>query len=249
MALLETRGITKAFGALRAVDDVNLTVEEGTIHSIIGPNGAGKTTLFNMLAGVCPPTAGRVVYRGNDITSLKVYERSLIGIGRSFQITSIFPELTVRENVRLAVQSRGKQSFSMLRKASDLEEVEEKTTKILTEMRLDGFENQKAGTIPYGSQRSLEVAIAVATEPVLLLLDEPTSGMTPEDAQKMSDLIRRISEGYTTVLIEHHMSVVMSISDRVTVLHQGSVIAEGDPETVQRNDDVLKAYLGEEKAW
>jgi len=249
MALLETREITKNFGALRAVDDVSLAVEAGVIHSIIGPNGAGKTTLFNMLAGVYSPTAGSVLYRGDDITSLKVYERSRIGIGRSFQITSIFPELTVRENVRLAVQSRGKQSFSMLRKASDLEEVEEKTTKILTEMRLDGFENQKAGTIPYGSQRSLEVAIAVATEPVLLLLDEPTSGMTPEDAQKMSDLIRRISEGYTTVLIEHHMSVVMSISDRVTVLQQGRVIAEGDPESVQKNEEVLKAYLGEEKAW
>jgi len=249
ISLLETRGITKAFGALRAVDDVNLRVEEGTIHSIIGPNGAGKTTLFNMLAGVYPPTAGSVVYRGNEITSLKVYERSRIGIGRSFQITSIFPELTVRENVRLAAQSRGKKSFSMLRKASDLKEVEVKSTKILTEMGLEGFENQKAGTIPYGSQRSLEVAIAVATEPVLLLLDEPTSGMTPEDAQKMSDLIRKISEGYTTVLIEHHMRVVMSISDRVTVLHQGRVIAEGDPETVQRDGEVMKAYLGEEKAW
>ncbi len=245
MPLLETKGLTKAFGALVAVDQVDLTVEEGAIHSIIGPNGAGKTTLFNMLAGVYPPTSGTVLFQGKDITSLGVFERSHIGIGRSYQITSIFPELTVRENVRLAVQSRGKHNLSMLRKASDLKEVERKTTAILEEIGLSGLEGQKAGTIPYGSQRSLEVAIAVATEPILLLLDEPTSGMTPGDARKMSDLISRISSGYTTLLIEHHMQVVMSISDRVTVLHQGKVIAEGHPEAVQTNKDVKQAYLGE----
>jgi len=245
MSLLETKGLTKTFGALIAVDNVDLTVEKGTIHSIIGPNGAGKTTLFNMLAGVYPPTSGTTIFQGRDITSLKVFERSRIGIGRSFQITSVFPELTVRENVRLAVQSRGKDSFNLLRKASDLKEVELKTTAILEEIGLRGFEGQRAGSIPYGSQRSLEVAIAVATEPILLLLDEPTSGMTPEDAQKMSDLIKKISKGYTTVLIEHHMKVVMSISDKVTVLHQGEIIAEDHPEAVQKNKEVKHAYLGE----
>lgn len=247
--LLETEGLTKAFGALLAVDNVDLTVEEGRIHSIIGPNGAGKTTLFNMLAGVYPPTSGTTLFQGRDITPLKVFERSRIGIGRSYQITSIFPELTVRENVRLAVQSRGKNSFSMLRKASELKEVEQKTTAILEQIGLRKFEGEKAGTIPYGTQRSLEVAIAVATEPILLLLDEPTSGMTPEDAQKMSDLVKRISKGYTTVLIEHHMKVVMSISDTVTVLHQGKIIAEGDPESVQKNREVMQAYLGETPSW
>jgi branched-chain amino acid transport system ATP-binding protein len=249
MPLLETRGLTKAFGALLAVDQIDLAVEQGAIHSIIGPNGAGKTTLFNMLAGVYPPTSGSVIFQGRDISGLRIFERSRIGIGRSYQITSIFPELTVRENVRLAVQSRGKNSFSMLRKASDLRQVEGKTTVILEEIGLKALESQKAGTIPYGSQRSLEVAIAVATEPILLLLDEPTSGMTPGDAQKMSDLIKKISIGYTTVLIEHHMKVVMSISDKVTVLHQGRIIAEGDPGEVQKNREVMQAYLGETGSW
>lgn len=249
MPLLETKAVTKRFGALTAVDNVDLTVDKGTIHSIIGPNGAGKTTLFNMLAGVYPPTSGTVTFQERDITSLKVYERSHVGIGRSYQVTSIFPELTVRENVRLAVQSRGKNNFSMLQKASKLKEVEEKTTAILDEMGLREFEDQKAETIPHGSQRSLEVAIAHATEPILLLLDEPTSGMTPEDTHKMIDLIKKISKGYTTVLIEHHMTVVMSISDRITVLHQGRIIAEGPPESVQKNKEVMRAYLGEIKSW
>ena len=190
MSLLETKALTKTFGALIAVDNVDLTVEKGTIHSIIGPNGAGKTTLFNMLAGVYAPTSGTVTFQGKDIASLKVFKRSLVGISRSYQVTSIFSELTVRENVRLAVQSRGKNNFSMLRKASELKEVEEKTTTVLDEMGLREIEDQKAGTIPHGSQRSLEVAIALATEPILLLLDEPTSGMTPEDTHKIFSLYR-----------------------------------------------------------
>lgn len=249
MPLLETKALTKTFGALIAVDNVDLTVEKGRIYSIIGPNGAGKTTLFNMLAGVYAPTSGTVTFQGKDITSLKVFERSHVGIGRSYQVTSIFSELTVRENVRLAVQSRGKNNFSMFRRFSELREVEEKTTAILSEMGLREIEGQKAGTIPHGSQRSLEVAIALATEPILLLLDEPTSGMTPEDTYKMIDLIKKISKGYTVVLIEHHMAVVMSISDTVTVLHQGKTIAEGPPEFVQKNKEVMQAYLGEMKSW
>lgn len=249
MSLLETKALTKTFGALIAVDNVDLTVEKGTIHSIIGPNGAGKTTLFNMLAGVYAPTSGTVTFLGKDIASLKVFKRSLVGISRSYQVTSIFSELTVRENVRLAVQSRGKNNFSMLRKASELKEVEEKTTTVLDEMGLREIEDQKAGTIPHGSQRSLEVAIALATEPILLLLDEPTSGMTPEDTHKMIDLIKKISKGYTIALIEHHMTVVMSISDTITVLHQGKIIAEGPPESVQENKEVRRAYLGETRSW
>ncbi|HDM77646.1 MAG TPA: ABC transporter ATP-binding protein [Deltaproteobacteria bacterium] len=244
MTLLETKGLTKAFGALVAVSEVDLTVEKGVIHSIIGPNGAGKTTLFNLLSGVYPPTSGAIRFQGRDITSLKLFKRSRIGIGRSFQITSIFPELTVRENVWLAVQSRGKKNFSMLRKATDMKKVEEKTAAILEEMQLKEFEGYKAGTIPYGSQRSLDMAIALATEPILLLLDEPTSGMTPEDTHKMIALIKKVSERYTIILIEHHMNVVMSISDRITVLHQGRIIAEGNPEFIKENEEVRRAYLG-----
>jgi len=248
MALLETKGLTKSFGALNAVSDVDLTVEKGVIHSIIGPNGAGKTTLFNLLSGVYQSTSGNIKFQGRDITSYKLYERSRIGVGRSFQITSIFPELTVRENVRLSVQSRGKKNFSVLRKATEMKEVEDKTTVVLEEMELRKFEDQRAGTIPYGSQRSLDMAIAMATEPILLLLDEPTSGMTPEDTHKMITLIKKISRLYTIILIEHHMNVVMSISDEITVLHQGRILAQGHPEFVKENEEVKRAYLGGLKA-
>ncbi len=244
MPLLETKKVTKAFGALMAVAQVNLKIESGKIHSIIGPNGAGKTTLFNLLAGVFVPTSGLILFNDKDISSLKVHQRARIGIGRSYQVTSIFPELTVHENVRLAVQAKGRHNFSMFRQASGLTEVTEKTDGILEEMGLTALAWQVAGTIPYGSQRSLDVAIALATEPKLLLLDEPTSGMSPEDTVKMIGLIERISQRYTITLIEHHMSVVMSISDTVTVLSQGQVIAEDTPEEIQKNDEVKKAYLG-----
>jgi branched-chain amino acid transport system ATP-binding protein len=249
MALLEARALTKAFGALIAVNQVDLVIEKGMIHSIIGPNGAGKTTLFNLLAGVYTPNSGAIIFQGKDITTLKVHERSHIGIGRSYQVTCIFPELSIRENVRLAVQSRGKHHFSLLRKFTSLKDVEEKTSAILDEMGLKRFEGQKAGTIPYGGQRSLEVAIALATEPVLLLLDEPTSGMAIEDIPMMIDLIKKVSKDYTTVLIEHHMNVVMSISDKITVLHQGRIIAEGPPEFVQNSELVRCAYLGDARTW
>ena len=245
MALLETNALTKAFGALIAVDNVNLTVEEGMIHSIIGPNGAGKTTFFNLLAGVITPTRGNIIFQGSDISSLKVHERCEEGIGRSFQITSIFAALNVRENIRLAAQSKRKEKFSIFRRATDFEDVEERTTAFVDQFGLSAFENQSAETIPYGTQRILEVAIAVATEPVLLLLDEPTSGMSPEDTVKMISLIRTLSGRYTTVLIEHNMNVVMSISDIISVLHQGKIIAEGSPEYVQGHEEVMRAYLGE----
>jgi branched-chain amino acid transport system ATP-binding protein len=244
MALLQTRGLTKAFGALIAVADVDLSVEGGTIHSIIGPNGAGKTTLFNLLAGVYHPTSGTITFAGREVTLLNVFRRSRIGIGRSFQTTSIFPKLTVHENVRLAVQSRGRHNFRMLRRASGLAEVEEKTTAILEEVGLTHLQERIAGTIPYGTQRSLDMAVALATDPTLLLLDEPTSGMTPEDTVKVTSLIEKITEKRTTILIEHHMNVVMSISSRITVLHQGRIIADGPPDSIKGNEEVKRAYLG-----
>lgn len=244
MSLLQTKRVTKAYGALLAVSGVSFDVEPGKIHSIIGPNGAGKTTFFNLLAGVYPPTSGKIIFEGADISSLKMHNRVRLGISRSYQVTSIFPELTVRENVRLAVQSRKNRGLSFFRSAESLPELSEKADAILAEMELYDLAEQTAGTIPYGSQRSLDVAIALATEPKLLLLDEPTSGMSPEDTVKMISLVERISERYTIVLIEHHMSVVMSISDIVTVLSQGSVIAQGSPEEIQNHDEVKKAYLG-----
>jgi len=244
MALLETKNVTKAYGALLAVSDVSFSINPGIIHSIIGPNGAGKTTFFNLLAGVYSPTSGDIVFEGKNISSMKVFKRARLGIGRSYQVTSIFPELTVRENVRVAVQAKGNHNFSLFRPAESLSECMDKTNAILEEMGLISLADQIASTIPYGSQRSLDVAIALATDPKLLLLDEPTSGMSPEDTVKMIDLIERISERYTITLIEHHMSVVMSISDKITVLSQGMVLAEGDPKEIQKNEDVKNAYLG-----
>ena len=244
MILLETVNLNKQFGALQAVRDVNLRIEEKTIHSIIGPNGAGKTTLFNMVAGVYSPTAGTILFQGNDITNTKIYERSHLGIGRSYQVTSIFPELTVKENIRLAVQSRGNRNFRIFQNANRLKDVENRTTSILDEVGLKDTALEKAGAVSYGYQRSLEVGIALATNPILLLLDEPTSGMPPDEARRMMNLIKRISQGLTVLLIEHHMEVVMTISDRITVLQQGKVIAEGKPEEVQKNESVKRAYLG-----
>jgi branched-chain amino acid transport system ATP-binding protein len=244
MILLETINLNKQFGALQAVRDVNLRIEEKTIHSIIGPNGAGKTTLFNMVAGVYSPTAGTIIFQGKNITNLKVHERSRLGIGRSYQVTSIFPELTVKENIRLAVQSRGNRNFRIFQNANRLKDVESRTTSILDEVGLKDIALEKAGAVSYGYQRSLEVGIALATNPILLLLDEPTSGMPPDEARRMMNLIKKVSKGLTILLIEHHMAVVMSISDRITVLHQGTVIAEGRPEEIQQNEKVKRAYLG-----
>lgn len=244
MALLETQNVTKSFGALAAVSKANLQVEAGKVHSIIGPNGAGKTTLFNLLAGIFPPTSGTILFEGRDISALKLHERAKIGIGRSYQVTSIFPELTVHENVRLAVQSKALRRIFLFKPAARLIDISEKTDRILEEMGIADYRNQIASTIPYGVQRSLDVGIALATDPKLLLLDEPTSGMSPEDTVKMIGLVERISQNYTIALIEHHMKVVMSISDMITVFSQGMVIAEGSPAQIQRNEDVRRAYLG-----
>ncbi len=244
MEILRTEKLTKTFGALTAVNQVNLFVKEGEIHSIIGPNGAGKTTLFNMLAGQLSPTSGRVWLKDQEITGWKPFQISHAGIGRSYQVTNIFPVLSIKENVRLGVQSRTKNNFSLFRKASSLKEVEEKTLQVLEEVGLTGMMNQKASEVSYGDQRALEIAIALATSPRLLLLDEPTSGMPHEDSFRIMHLIKQISKGLTIVLIEHRMHVVMTISDIITVMAQGKVIAEGSPVEVKKNEEVIRAYLG-----
>jgi branched-chain amino acid transport system ATP-binding protein len=236
--------LSKSFGALKAVTEVDLAVEAGTVHSIIGPNGAGKTTLFNLLAGVLTPSSGTITFNGNEITRLPVHRRCRSGIGRSYQVTSIFPELTVHENVRLAVQSKSDANFSLFRRATAMTELMQRTDEILAELGLSSLKDQTAGTIPYGSQRSLDVAIALAVSPLLLLLDEPTSGMSPEDTRKMIRRVKELAKTYTIVLIEHDMNVVMTISDVVTVLSQGSVIAEGSVDYIRGSEAVKKAYLG-----
>ena len=244
MTILKTEKLTKHFGAISAVSDVDLVVKKGEIHSIIGPNGAGKTTLFNMLAGTFPSTSGRIWFEDQEITGKKPFEISHLGIARSYQVTNIFPVLSIKENVRLSAQSRTRHNFSFFRKAASLREVEEKTLAVLEEVGLTEIMNHKAAEVSYGVQRALEVAIALATSPRLLLLDEPTSGMPHEDSFKIMDLIKKIAQGLTIVLIEHRMHVVMSVSDVITVMAQGKVIAEGPPEEVRRNEEVIRAYLG-----
>jgi branched-chain amino acid transport system ATP-binding protein len=245
-AILETRNLTKEFGALVAVDDVSLAIEEGTLHSVIGPNGAGKTTLFNLMSRTLKPTSGRVFHKGTDITSTPVFKMIHRGIGRSFQITNIFPYLTVFENVRLAAQATGGDNFKFWRSATSFPDYTERAATVLEEVGLASEALKPANALPHGDQRKLELAMILAPDPELLLLDEPTAGMASEQVPELMDLIRRIqaSGDKTVVLVEHNMNVVMSASDRITVMHQGAVLAEGSPDEIADNDSVQRAYLG-----
>jgi branched-chain amino acid transport system ATP-binding protein len=240
---LQTKALVKKFGALSAVDRVSLNVGPG-VHSIIGPNGAGKTTLFNLLTGFLRPDSGKIIYQGKDITHLPPYRISQLGVARSFQITSIFPNLTVHENVRLGVQSRLGASNNFMISFDKLRGVHEKTKRVLQEIGLAELAESKAKNLSYGLQRSLDIGICLATEPKLILLDEPTSGMDRKDAQDVIQLISLISKTIPVVLIEHNIDLVLSISDIVTVLYQGGMLAEGTPSEIQNNEEVQEAYLG-----
>ena len=244
--IIETQNLRKAFGALVAVDDVSIQVQAGAIHSIIGPNGAGKTTFFNLLSGTLEPTAGRVIYKGKDITRLPLHRTAHIGIGRSFQITNLFPLLTAQENVRLACQAMGKDNFSFFRPAGHFKRYEERAQAILQQVGLAPRALQPARTLPHGDQRKLELGIILASDPELLLLDEPTAGMASEQVPELMALIKEIhaTGNKTIILVEHNMNVVMSISDRITVMHQGQVLAEGTPAEIAANQTVQTAYLG-----
>jgi branched-chain amino acid transport system ATP-binding protein len=241
--VLETRDLTKDFGALKAVDRVNLKLMEG-VHSIIGPNGAGKTTLFNLLTGFLKATAGEVFYFGNKITNVPPYQISQMGMARSFQITSIFPDLSVYENVRIAVQSRLKASYNFLMSFKGLKEADEKTEKVLRQVGLLDVAPVKAKNLSYGLQRGLDIGISLATDPKLILLDEPTSGMDRKDSKQVIELISDISKTVPVLLIEHNIDVVLTISDTVTVMYQGIILAEGTPSDIQKNERVQEAYLG-----
>ncbi len=244
--LLETHNLRKAFGALVAVNDVSIQVQAGTIHSIIGPNGAGKTTFFNLLCGNLEPTAGRVIYKGKDITHLPLHRSAHIGIGRSFQITNLFPNLTALENVRLACQALGKDNFRFLRPAGHFQQYEQRAWAILQQVGLAERALMPARTLPHGDQRKLELGIILAADPELMLLDEPTAGMAAEQVPELMALIKGIQTGgdKTVVLVEHNMNVVMSVSNRITVMHQGQVLAEGTPAEIAANETVQNAYLG-----
>lgn len=242
--MLRTVNLTKQFGGLLAVDRVNLEVREGTIHSIIGPNGAGKTTFFNMLTGEIPPTQGEVFFQEKKISGLKPYQIARIGIGRSFQQNSLFKNLTVLENVRLAAHIHLEGHFHFLRDFRSFHLPIDQAQRILEEIEILNLADRKAGELSHGAQRALEVALALAADPALILLDEPTSGMSPEETIKMIRLIKKLARQRTMIVIEHNMNLVWSISTVITVLHQGQVIATGTPSEIGDHAEVRKAYLG-----
>jgi branched-chain amino acid transport system ATP-binding protein len=245
MPFLETRNITKSFGALAAVNDLSLAIEAGTLHSIIGPNGAGKTTLFNLLTGTYPPSSGRVFFDGRDITGTRADRIAHLGLARSYQRTTVFPAFSLLDNVWVAAFATGKSwSGLMWRKADRYPEATERARQALSDVGLSSKSNQLAREISHGEQRQLELAIALAAAPRVLLLDEPAAGLSPEETRKMVALVRTLKGRYTIVLIEHKMDIIMSVSDRISVMHFGSLIAEGTPQEIQRNPEVRRAYLG-----
>jgi branched-chain amino acid transport system ATP-binding protein len=245
-ALLETRGLGRAFGALQAVASVSLAVEPGEVRAVIGPNGAGKTTLFHLISGLLSPTAGHVLFRGEDVSALSAPVRCRRGISRTFQITSIFPELSVLENVRMAVQLRGGGNFRLVGGRATLEASEQRARASLDALGLLDRAAEQATTLPHGDQRLLEIAMAVAQEPALLLLDEPTQGLSPEDTVATVAVIRQVAQRQklTILLVEHDMDVVFDLADRISVLHFGQLIAEGTPNEIRANVEVQRAYLG-----
>lgn len=244
--ILELQNLTKEFGALVAVDDVSMSIESGTLHSVIGPNGAGKTTLFNLMSSTLKPTSGRILHKGADITNVPVHDMIHRGIGRSFQITNIFPFITVFENVRLAAQAIGSDDFKFWQRAASFTDYTERASQVLDDVGLASEMLKPANALPHGDQRKLELAMILAPDPELLLLDEPTAGMASEQVPELMGLIGRIQESgdKTVVLVEHNMNVVMSVSDRITVMHQGAVLAQGTPEEISENETVQEAYLG-----
>jgi branched-chain amino acid transport system ATP-binding protein len=244
--IVRTEGLTRSFGSLMAVAQVDFEVERGELRSIIGPNGAGKTTFFRLISGEMAPSTGRIWFDGEDITGLPQHLVSRLGVSKSYQITNIFPHLSVLENVRVAAQTYHL-SFNFWSRAAALARFREKAGAILKQVGLWDKRALLAAHLSHGEQRHLELGIALSTDPALLLLDEPTAGMSPEETDETIHLIRRIAEGRTVILIEHKMKVVMNISDRITVLHQGQVLAEGSPAEIRSNLRVQQTYLGASK--
>jgi branched-chain amino acid transport system ATP-binding protein len=241
--LLQTRNLTRAFGRLVAVDGVDLAIRKGELHSIIGPNGAGKTTFFRLISGEMPPSGGSIWFDGREITGLPQHRIARLGITKSYQITNVFPHLTVLENVRVATQG-WRRALNFWASAAALREARERAASILEDIGLGRKLSFLAAHLSHGEQRHLELAIALALEPALLLLDEPTAGMSPEETDETMELIPRIAQGRTVVVVEHKMKLVMRISHRITVLHQGRVLAHGTPQEIRANEKVQKSYLG-----
>lgn len=249
MAILESVGLTKSFDGFVAVDDVSLKFEERQLTAIIGPNGAGKSTFFNLLSGKYRPTSGSLVFNGEDVTGLPPHEMLRRGMGRSFQITNIFPALSAYENIRIGILAKTGLGRRLFPRADNLPEIQEKTWEALKTVYLEEAANVVAGTLAYGDQRRLEIGLALTCRPRVLLLDEPTAGMTPEETRSLTGLIKSIARqrGLTVILTEHDMEVVFSIAERIVVLQQGGVIAEGTQAEIQADPRVREAYLGGEE--
>jgi len=246
--ILETRGLTKEFRGFVAVSEVNLRVRRGRIHALIGPNGAGKTTCFNLLTHFLSPTRGQILYNGRDITGSSPATIARMGLGRSFQISAVFPHLTVLENVHIALQRKRGHSFDFWRAASVLHELNSRARELLDAVGLSAFEDTIAVELPYGRKRALEIATTLALDPEMMLLDEPTAGMAHEDVERTAALIKRVAADRSVLMVEHNLSVVADLSDRISVLSRGEIIAEGDYASVSKHPGVIQAYLGSEHA-
>ncbi|QJE73241.1 ABC transporter ATP-binding protein [Aerophototrophica crusticola] len=242
--VLETRGLTKEFKGFTAVKNLNFQVRRGSIHALIGPNGAGKTTVFNLLTKFLVPTSGQILYHGEDITHVASAAIARRGVVRSFQISAVFPHLTVLENVRVALQRHTATTFQFWRSESILDRLNDRAMELLEEVGLSAFAQVTAAELSYGRKRALEIATTLALEPDTLLLDEPMAGMGHEDIGRIANLIRRVAKGRTVVMVEHNLSVVADLSDRITVLMRGEILAEGPYSEVSANPDVREAYMG-----
>ena len=245
MNVLETKALFHDFSGLKVLFDVNLEISEGERHAIIGPNGAGKTTLFNVITGTYHPSEGDVFFKGRKVTGFKPHKMVRRGMGRSFQITSTFSRLTAFQNIRMGILSKRDIRFNMFRMLDNMQDVTVETEEVLKRINLDGERDIPASQLSYGKSRSLEISMALATDPDLVMLDEPTAGMSVDETHNAVELIRRLTEGKTMVIIEHDMDVVFSLADRITVLHLGSILASGPPEEIKDNQAVKDAYLGE----
>ena len=242
--ILETEGLTKEFRGFVAVNNVSLRVRRGSIHALIGPNGAGKTTCFNLLTHFLTPTAGRIRFNGRDITGSKPAAIARMGLVRSFQISAVFPHLGVLENVRIALQRRRGASFDFWRSERVLDGLNARALELIDAVGLAEFAATPAVELPYGRKRALEIATTLALDPEMMLLDEPTAGMTHEDVDRITALIRRVAANRTVLMVEHNLSVVETLSNTITVLARGEVLAQGDYASVSRNPEVVEAYMG-----
>lgn len=241
---LRAEGLTKEFKGFVAVNNVDLSIEKGTIHALIGPNGAGKTTCFNLLTKFLQPTRGKITYEGQDITRMKPSQIARLGMVRSFQISAIFPDLTVLQNVRVALQRSRGESYDFWRSDRILESYDDQARGYINEVGLSEFVNERAAALPYGRKRALEIATTLALSPDMLLLDEPMAGMGREDVERISQLIRRIAENRTVLMVEHNLSVVADLSDKITVLARGEILAEGTYQEISKAPEVVEAYIG-----